>query len=130
MSRHIDADRLQERLLEIAKKPWNKLALTSWKEAYEEFASMLDLVSEADVRENVRWVFCNTSEPETSGDYLLYRPHFWGANKGQITVCYWNCHEWSDNYRSDAERYLPVIDGMAWMPLPEPYKEEDDAEVH
>ena len=73
-----------------------------------------------------RWIPCDTDEPNTIGDYLLYRPHFWGANKGQVTVCYWNGHDWSDNYRNDAERYLPVISGMAWMPLPEPWKGEED----
>ena len=65
-----------------------------------------------------QWIQCDINEPDAIGDYLLYRPHFWGANKGQVTVCYWNGHDWSDNYRNDAERYLPVIPGMAWMPLP------------
>ena len=68
------------------------------------------------------WIPCSDMLPEKSGDYMLYRPHFWGANTGQITVCYWNNHDWSDNYRNDSERYLPIIDGMAWMPLPQPYK--------
>lgn len=65
-----------------------------------------------------RWEWCNIKEPETQDNYLLYRPHFWGANRGQVTVCYWNGSFWSDNYYSETERELPVIDGMAWMPLP------------
>lgn len=73
-----------------------------------------------------RWIPCSERLPDESGDYLLYRPHFWGANKGQITVCYWNGNDWSDNYKNDAERYLPIIMGMAWMPLPDPYREDGD----
>ena len=69
-----------------------------------------------------RWIPCDTREPELVGDYLLYRPHFWGANIGQITICYWSGKHWSDNYRHDAERFLQVIHGMAWMSLPEPWK--------
>lgn len=76
-------------------------------------------------RKTGRWIPCSERLPELDGDYLLYRPHFWGAYNGQITVCYWNGSEWSDNYKNDSERYLPLIDCMAWMPLPEPYKEEE-----
>lgn len=72
-----------------------------------------------------QWIPCSERLPDESGDYMLYRPHFWGANNGQITVCYWNNHDWSDNYRNDSERYLPIIDGMAWMPLPEPWRGEE-----
>ena len=65
-----------------------------------------------------QWTSCINEEPNKKDNYLLFRPHFWGANKGQITVCYWNGEYWSDNYSSEVERALPVIDGMAWMPLP------------
>lgn len=70
-----------------------------------------------------RWIPCSERMPDEQGDYLLYRPHFWGANLGQITVCFWSGHAWSDNYKNDAERHLPIIHGMAWMPLPDPYEE-------
>lgn len=77
-----------------------------------------------------RWIPCAENEPPKRGNYLLYRPHFWGAYKGQITVCYWNGKFWSDNYFSEEERSLPKIDGMFWMPLPpKPYLEggQDDS---
>lgn len=64
------------------------------------------------------WIPCGEKEPTESGNYLLYRPHFWGAYEGQTTVCYWNGEFWSDDYCSEAERSLPVIEGMFWMPLP------------
>ena len=73
-----------------------------------------------------QWIPCNTKEPDEIGCYLLYRPHFWRGNNGQITVCHWNGHRWSDNYTDDESRALSEVRGMAWMPLPEPWKGEED----
>ena len=86
----------------------------------------IEALAEKEASAEPRWIPVTDAEPQESGDYLLYRPHFWGANKGQITVCYWNGHEWSDNYKNDAERFLPKVYGMAWMPLPKPWKGVDD----
>jgi len=87
--------------------------------------AVVDIFKLPSVQPKSRWIPCSEQPPEESGDYLLYRPHFWGANIGQITVCYFNGKEWSDNYKNDAERFLPIIYGMAWMPLPEAYKGEE-----
>lgn len=77
-------------------------------------------------RKKEKWIPCNTQEPDGIGCYLLYRPHFWRGNNGQITVCYWNGHRWSDNYTDDESRALPEVRGMAWMPLPDPWRGEED----
>ena len=97
-----------------------------YNHAIDEVRNLIAVFPTSDVGEVPRWIPVTERLPEESGDYILYRPHFWGANNGQVTVCYWNTHDWSDNYKNDAERYLPMIDGMAWMPLPEPYKEIED----
>jgi len=88
----------------------------------QQMVNMLEYISS--VQPESRWIPCSERLPEESGDYLLCRPHFWGENIGQITVCYFNGEEWSDNYKCDAERFLPIIYGMAWMPLPEAYRGE------
>lgn len=73
------------------------------------------------------WIPCSERLPNCNGVYLVWRPHFWGGEIGMPAICYFDGQNtWHDSYGVDFERVLHPDDVTAWMPLPEPYKEEQD----
>ena len=69
----------------------------------------------------IGWIPCSERLPEEKGKYLVtYHPCYWDNVKDEIRVGI-------DTFRGRTtwakKKFQRVI---AWMPLPEPYKEEED----
>ena len=72
-----------------------------------------------------QWIPCSERLPNTNGCYLVWRPHFFCGEVGMPSICYFDGQDtWHDSYGVDFERVLNEKDVTAWMPLPEPYKED------
>ena len=71
-----------------------------------------------------RWIPISERLPNCNGCYLVWRPHFFGGEIGMPSICYFDgSNTWHDSYGIDFERILHSDDVVAWMPLPDPYKE-------
>jgi hypothetical protein len=75
------------------------------------------------VIERSKWIPCSERLPERKGEYLVtYRPCYWDNVENEIKVGI-------DSFRGKTswakKKYQKVI---AWIPFPEPYKEEGEQE--
>lgn len=71
------------------------------------------------------WIPCSERLPKCNGRYLVWRPHYYGRDRGGANVCYFDGQNtWHDADGVDFTRTLNKGDVIAWMPLPEPYGEE------
>ena len=71
------------------------------------------------------WIPCSERLPKCNGRYLVWRPHYYGGDRGEATVCYFDGQNtWHDADGVDFKRILSTSDITAWMPLLEPYREE------
>ena len=64
-----------------------------------------------------QWIPCSERLPEKIGDYLV-----------SVKRHGWNCEEHIENdiaYWDDLEGFHKAEEVLAWMPLPEPYKEDE-----
>lgn len=53
--------------------------------------------------------------PRSNGKYLVWRPHFYDENMGEITICYFDGTDtWHDSYGVDFTRVLNRGDISAW----------------
>ena len=104
----------------LADDDWNKGVGTSWAEAYSEAAEMIwDLpAAHTDIKIG-KWIPCSERLPQSCS--VLCCDHY-----GEIMVGYPYEDEESNTGFSaeDDDRFM--IDCVAWMPLPEPYKEDAD----
>ena len=74
-----------------------------------------------------QWIPCSERLPKCNGCYLVWRPHFFGGEIGMPAICYFDGQDtWHDSYGVDFTRILNEKDVIAWMPLPEPWKEGDE----
>jgi hypothetical protein len=83
-----------------------------------------------------RWILCSEKLPEEETDVLVTRTflgckdssHGWNAHippKTYVEVAQYSNGEWtalSDEYKVARRRHT---DPFAWMPMPEPYKEDE-----
>lgn len=71
-----------------------------------------------------RWIPCSERLPNTNGIYIVTRRISDGFEYQNITdACYFDgSNTWHDDTRVNHERKY-LVDVLAWMPLPEPYKE-------
>ena len=87
------------------------MATWDWQDAYLpiHFKQLLEVLPSAQPEQ--RWIPCSERLPEEDGLYLVT------TSKGQVQV-----HVFSHN--GNSEEYWMRCD-KAWMPLPEPYREEE-----
>jgi hypothetical protein len=84
------------------------------------------MVDAPEVRPEPRWIPCSERMPNSNGCYLVWRPHFFWGERGMPAICYFDGQNaWHDSYGVDFERILHPDDVTAWMPLPEPYRKEE-----
>lgn len=56
---------------------------------------------------------------------MVWKSNYYGGERGEATICYFDGQNtWHDADGVDFARILNEGDVIAWMPLPEPYKEE------
>ena len=80
-----------------------------WNESYEKgFCDAINRV--IDLPSAQQWIPCSERMPEEIGSYPVWTAPGFGNH---FSTSYWDGKEWT----------LRVV---AWMPLPEPYKEETD----
>ena len=72
------------------------------------------------------WIPCSKALPKTNGVYVVTRNISDGFECRNITdACYFDgADTWHDDTRVNHSREY-LTDVIAWMPLPEPYKEGD-----
>ena len=93
------------------------------KNAFDEF----EKTDAPDINVGTKWIPCSERLPKCNGCYLVWRPHFFGGEIGMPAICYFDGQDtWHDSYGVDFTRILNEKDVIAWMPLPEPYKESED----
>lgn len=70
-----------------------------------------------------QWIPCSDRLPEEDGDYIVTH------DDGRVRVVTyeggWNCWRSMDG---TIQRYHELTDIFAWMPVPKPYKEDEDDE--
>lgn len=112
--RAIDADALRDRLQSLGYDDWNQGATTTWAEAFSECADMVD--DAPTIEPEPHWILCRERLPEYSGRYLVSVLD--GIDRRTTVAPYHpQRRTWTLTGRM---AYWKVI---AWMPLPEPYKE-------
>ena len=69
----------------------------------------------------VEWIPCSERLPDKEGNYLVSGK--WASGKLAVDSC-----EYKIDYDGGYFRASHSFDVLAWMPLPEPYKREGEAE--
>ena len=117
MSRLIDADLLGLTDMEII------MCDGDYKEALK---MLIDKIEHAPTIEpEQRWIPCSERLPNTNGIYIVTRRISDGFECRNITdACYFDgSNTWHDDTRVNHKRKY-LADVLAWMPLPEPYRED------
>lgn len=112
MGRIIDGDKLRNRI-----QRWY---------GRKDFSSdgMLNIIETEIMNSPSPWIPVKERLPNSNGCYLVWRPHFFGGEIGMPSICYFDGQNtWHDSYGVDFTRVLSSDDVVAWMPLPESYKE-------
>ena len=84
----------------------------------------LDAIDDAPTIEQPHWISCSERQPEEYGNYITT------MNYGDVQECTYSPDKntrfmrggWS-TCESDGILFLDISEVIAWMPLPEPYKE-------
>lgn len=121
--RAIDGDALRDRLQNLADDEWNRSTPTSWAEAFTECADMVE--DEPTIEPEPHWIPCKERLPEEYGNYLAT------MDDGDVQECTYSPEKntpfmrggWS-TCEADGIVFLDIAEVIAWMPLPESYKEE------
>ena len=113
--RLIDADNLKQRAQKVATEAW-KMNLTARVETI--LNQFIDWIDEADtVEQEQRWIPCSERLPEEN-EGVLTQAQFKDDGKmavsSRVDFNYWT--GWGTR----------EINIVAWMPMPEPYKENQD----
>ena len=96
-----------------------------YRECADEHWQLAEWLRELKAYKESDWIPCSERLPNRNGCYLVWRPHFWGGEKGMPAICYFDGQNtWHDSYGVDFERVLHPDDVTAWKPLPEPYRGE------
>lgn len=84
--------------------------------------AMLDKAYECGKQDAVQWIPCKERLPESSSDDLEYPTVIICCDDGTVTLaCYYeSTKEWGCGENFDSKCFP-----SAWMPLPEPYREDD-----
>lgn len=102
-----------------------KLAEFEEKEKCGEWLDAIELAKIAIALQSQKWIPCSERLPEkpkvdSSDGYIVQSRHVI-----QPFSAYWDGREWTDDDDDDA------VDGViAWMPLPEPFKEEEHEQTN
>lgn len=111
-----------------ADKPFGNPALTEIKECVERVPS---------AQSEQQWIPCSERLPEEDGDYWVTAdPRYVPPQYKSTDIILWSNGKWmmADYFILDGEgRKMPEYNAVevdipiiAWMPLPEPYKEKDN----
>ena len=123
MSRYIDADALTARLKILYEDDWNQNVCTSWANAYSYCEELVEEQPTADVPQ---WIPCSERLPEKPkpNDEFEGKPLdiYLVCKKGNIPFrAFWNGKNFTDGWTS--------LNVDAWMPLPSPWKGEEDEQI-
>lgn len=113
--RPIDGDALRDKLQNLADDEWNQSTPTTWAEAFDECADMVD--DAPTIEPEPHWIKCSERLPEEDTDILVT---YVDGEEARIIPVNYGRGTWFDCIFNSALDSLKVI---AWMPLPEPYRE-------
>ena len=118
MMRLIDADKLEE-LCNIMADKCDGIGESIWNQ----FRTTVEWSPTVDAVEAPRWIPVTERLPNANEKKYRVRRYYLVQNEyGDMMVASWNGVVWEQMYR-----YKPVEDKVvAWMPLPKPWKGEDD----
>lgn len=112
----------KQEAIEILKGDFSKIALGENESHSELFAKAFDMAVESlngqDANVPSNWIPCSERLPDEYGNYLVTSDE--DVDIGTFNP---NTAKWSG---CDAEGFYWVYDIIAWMPLPDPYKESED----
>lgn len=122
MSRLIDADKLLKDIAELKQSPWfnSKYGYADRKEAVE-IIEDLCIKKEPTIDAEPMWIPCSEKLPEDE------QPILFSTTTGRV-------HQGRFHRDNSVNQWYSSLDKMraynnvviAWMPLPEPYKEKND----
>ena len=108
-----------------------KWQLQEWINELNEAIDMLDSIPSAEPK--TEWIPVSERLPKRGKDVLVTRKYY-GKDDGnkdsiyvEVSACYADGEEWhgfSDEYKMSPKNHKVI----AWMPLPEPYREDGDTE--
>ena len=129
--RLIDADALKRKAQKVATEAWKMRIKASVETILNQFIDWID--AQPTITTEPHWIPCSDRLPEESGRYLVTRGlnacgSLWNriyiANYSDLMGIKSKRIWWQGNVgKSDFER---LDDVLAWMPLPKPYKEEEE----
>lgn len=140
--RLIDADALREQLQNLACDDWNQGVSTSWADAYREIADMVE--DAPTITPEPQWIPCSERLPddceEVNVTWVNHNPvTYYDFTKDKpftATAVYYRkkwhwyssvCADILAEYgKNEVDEIDDAIEIIAWMPLPEPYKEGHD----
>lgn len=87
----------------------------------------LDKAIEALSADRPTWIPCSERLPETEISVLIWLPSHWNKNGGTVEIGFLDEDNGWNWLAESMSGYYEIVEGVsAWMPLPEPYREEDD----
>lgn len=122
---------IEEAVFELGQIDTEFIFTERQKEAYKKAIKALE------EQQKHRWIPCSERLPEEEGEYLCWIWRF-GRKSGRFLICKFTKDAYSFDkndfdyyegekkalfYKYDSEYGFYEIDVVAWMPLPEPYKE-------
>lgn len=118
MSDLIDRQKVIDAFLNLANDIWNQGACVSWADAFRVSAEMITDMPSA--QPEPQWIPVRERLPEINKPVLvwLYDEYYLSELHSIGGVLYWDF----DQFDLCGDEFNDVI---AWMPLPEPYKEDD-----
>lgn len=100
----------------------DKLIEEANKDGAYGYVSVKEIADAPTIEPYGTWIPCSERLPKCNGRYLVWRPHYYGGDRGGANVCYFDGQNtWHDADGVDFTRTLNKGDVIAWMPLPEPY---------
>lgn len=111
--RLIDADALKRKSQKVATEAWKLRIKATVEVILNQFIDYIDAAPT--IKPEPQWIPCSERLPEKEGNYLTTVQPTYNHAK-DIRIAHWSSR-WVGYVKSEI---------IAWMPLPEPYKEGQD----
>ena len=109
----------------VANEYWHNTKGTAIENAICDYITELFNEKREQVQKCVNWIPASERLPEKDGRYLVYISGDYPSMEVFMWADGWNCYR-RINGTVDRTNEIDWVDIIAWMPLPEPYKEQEN----